>query len=63
MGLFRICEDLENVDGLHMLYKIVRGISKYSLYTTIHKVLHINRRIFYVLFFSNCVFSSCSSAE
>ncbi|KAL6193670.1 hypothetical protein ACLB2K_034754 [Fragaria x ananassa] len=26
MGLFRICEDLENVDGLHMLYKIVRGI-------------------------------------
>ncbi|KAL6293028.1 hypothetical protein ACE6H2_001170 [Prunus campanulata] len=26
MGLFRICEDLENVDGLHMIYKIVRGI-------------------------------------
>lgn len=33
MGLFRICEDLENVDGLHMLYKIVRGISKYSFDT------------------------------
>ncbi|KAM0984800.1 hypothetical protein ACFX2I_012077 [Malus domestica] len=26
MGLFRICEDLKNVDGLHMIYKIVRGI-------------------------------------
>ncbi|KAM1171480.1 hypothetical protein ACFX2G_022194 [Malus domestica] len=26
MGLFRICEDLENVDSLHMIYKIVRGI-------------------------------------
>ncbi|KAK3015648.1 hypothetical protein RJ639_005522 [Escallonia herrerae] len=26
MDLFRICEDLENVDGLHMIFKIVRGI-------------------------------------
>ncbi|KAJ9699765.1 hypothetical protein PVL29_005571 [Vitis rotundifolia] len=26
MDLFRICEDLENMDGLHMLYKIVKGI-------------------------------------
>nr|XP_048321450.1 serine/threonine-protein phosphatase 4 regulatory subunit 3-like isoform X2 [Ziziphus jujuba var. spinosa] len=26
MDLFRICEDLENIDGLHMIYKIVRGI-------------------------------------
>ncbi|GAV70873.1 SMK-1 domain-containing protein [Cephalotus follicularis] len=26
MDLFRICEDLENVDGLHMIYKIVKGI-------------------------------------
>ncbi|KAL3508153.1 hypothetical protein ACH5RR_033535 [Cinchona calisaya] len=26
MDLFRICEDLENIDGLHMVFKIVRGI-------------------------------------
>ncbi|EXB55733.1 hypothetical protein L484_007728 [Morus notabilis] len=26
MELFRICEDLENIDGLHMIYKIARGI-------------------------------------
>ncbi|KAB1213860.1 Serine/threonine-protein phosphatase 4 regulatory subunit 3 [Morella rubra] len=26
IDLFRICEDLENVDGLHMIYKIVKGI-------------------------------------
>ncbi|XP_030974009.1 serine/threonine-protein phosphatase 4 regulatory subunit 3-like isoform X2 [Quercus lobata] len=26
MDLFRICEELENVDGLHMIYKIVKGI-------------------------------------
>lgn len=26
MDLFRIFEDLDNIDGLHMMYKIVRGI-------------------------------------
>ncbi|MBA0681628.1 hypothetical protein Goari_023416, partial [Gossypium aridum] len=26
MELFRICEDLENMDGLHMIFKIVKGI-------------------------------------
>ncbi|XP_011010043.1 PREDICTED: serine/threonine-protein phosphatase 4 regulatory subunit 3 isoform X2 [Populus euphratica] len=26
MDVFRICEDLENIDGLHMIFKIVRGI-------------------------------------
>ncbi|KAA3481165.1 serine/threonine-protein phosphatase 4 regulatory subunit 3-like isoform X1 [Gossypium australe] len=26
MELFRICEDLEDVDGLHMIFKIVKGI-------------------------------------
>ncbi|XVE82246.1 hypothetical protein DITRI_Ditri15bG0132600 [Diplodiscus trichospermus] len=26
MELFRICEDLENIDGLHMVFKIVKGI-------------------------------------
>lgn len=25
MDLFKICEDLENVDGLHMIFKIVKG--------------------------------------
>ena len=38
MDIFHICEDLENLDGLHMIYKIVRGISQYSfpvLFTTI----------------------------
>ena len=30
MDIFLICEDLENLDGLHMIYKIVRGISQYS---------------------------------
>lgn len=29
MDIFHICEDLENLDGLHMIYKIVRGISQY----------------------------------
>ncbi|XP_015167825.1 serine/threonine-protein phosphatase 4 regulatory subunit 3 isoform X2 [Solanum tuberosum] len=27
MDLFRICEDLENVDSLHIIFKIVRGIN------------------------------------
>ncbi|KAL9407660.1 hypothetical protein AB3S75_046239 [Citrus x aurantiifolia] len=26
MDLFRICEDLENIDGLHMIFKIIKGI-------------------------------------
>ncbi|KAL0414813.1 UNVERIFIED_CONTAM: Serine/threonine-protein phosphatase 4 regulatory subunit [Sesamum radiatum] len=26
MELFRVCEDLENIDGLHLIFKIVRGI-------------------------------------
>ncbi|XP_042991229.1 serine/threonine-protein phosphatase 4 regulatory subunit 3-like isoform X3 [Carya illinoinensis] len=26
MDLFVVCEDLENIDGLHMIYKIVKGI-------------------------------------
>ncbi|XP_022138259.1 serine/threonine-protein phosphatase 4 regulatory subunit 3-like isoform X2 [Momordica charantia] len=26
MNLFRICEDLDDTDGLHMIFKIVRGI-------------------------------------
>lgn len=30
MEVFRMCEDLENMDGLHMIFKIVKGISQYS---------------------------------
>ncbi|XP_027339154.1 serine/threonine-protein phosphatase 4 regulatory subunit 3-like isoform X3 [Abrus precatorius] len=26
MELFRVCEDLENMDGLHMIFKIIKGI-------------------------------------
>ncbi|KFK38130.1 hypothetical protein AALP_AA3G073500 [Arabis alpina] len=26
MGVFKICEDLENVEGLHMIFNIVKGI-------------------------------------
>ncbi|KAL3648610.1 hypothetical protein CASFOL_005013 [Castilleja foliolosa] len=26
MELFRLCDDLENIDGLHLIFKIVRGI-------------------------------------
>ncbi|KAG5023806.1 hypothetical protein JHK85_020148 [Glycine max] len=26
MEVFRMCEDLENIDGLHMIFKIVKGI-------------------------------------
>ncbi|KAF7837735.1 serine/threonine-protein phosphatase 4 regulatory subunit 3-like isoform X1 [Senna tora] len=26
MEIFRVCEDLENIDGLHMIFKIVKGI-------------------------------------
>lgn len=30
MEVFRMCEDLENIDGLHMIFKIVKGIGQYS---------------------------------
>lgn len=29
MSLFRICEDLEDMDSLHIFFKIVKGISEY----------------------------------
>lgn len=31
MDLFRICEDLEDIDGLHLIFKIVKGIGLYPL--------------------------------
>lgn len=31
MEVFRMCEDLENIDGLHMIFKIVKGIGQYSI--------------------------------
>lgn len=33
MDVFRLCEDVENIDGLHVIFKIVRGISKYLIST------------------------------
>lgn len=31
MEVFRVCENLGNMDGLHMIFKIVKGISQYSI--------------------------------
>lgn len=28
MDLFRMCEDLEDIDGLHKIFKLVKGISQ-----------------------------------
>jgi hypothetical protein len=28
VDIFRMCEDLENLDDLHMIFKLVKGISK-----------------------------------
>lgn len=30
--VFRVCEDLENMDGLHMVFKIMKGISQYPYF-------------------------------
>lgn len=39
MELFRICEDLENIDGLHLIFKIVRGISKQNFCSPWHSIV------------------------
>lgn len=28
VDIFRMCEDLESIDDLHMIFKLVKGISK-----------------------------------
>lgn len=44
LGLFRVCEDLENREGLHHLYEIVRG------------VLFLNKAsLFEVMFSDDCI--------
>lgn len=48
MNLFRVCEDLENMDGLHMIFKIVRGISQYSIFFAI---------LIWILFCRFCIYS------
>ncbi|KAG7029010.1 Serine/threonine-protein phosphatase 4 regulatory subunit 3 [Cucurbita argyrosperma subsp. argyrosperma] len=40
MNLFRICEDLENSDGLHMIFKIVRGIVLLNSPQIFEKIFH-----------------------
>lgn len=34
MELFRTCEDLEKDEGLHLMFMIVKGISKLMCYPT-----------------------------
>ena len=44
LGLFRVCEDLDNREGLHHLYEIVRG------------VLFLNKAaLFEVMFSDDCI--------
>jgi hypothetical protein len=34
-----MCEDLENIDDLHMIFKLVKGISKYMHVLQVHLLL------------------------
>jgi hypothetical protein len=34
-----MCEDLENIDDLHMIFKLVKGISKYIPLLKVHLLL------------------------
>jgi hypothetical protein len=36
VDIFRMCEDLENIDDLHMIFKLVKGISKYMPVRKVH---------------------------
>ncbi|XWS53536.1 hypothetical protein CRYUN_Cryun10bG0009700 [Craigia yunnanensis] len=38
MELFRICEDLENIDGLHMIFKIIKGIILLNSHQVFEKI-------------------------
>ncbi|RYR30777.1 hypothetical protein Ahy_B01g055543 [Arachis hypogaea] len=46
MEVFRLCEDLENIDGLHMIYKIVKGIRICSSLAVLLNSTQIFERIF-----------------
>lgn len=39
MDLFRVCEDLKDFDGLHMLYRIVRGIILFNSAQILERIL------------------------
>ncbi|XP_017229376.1 uncharacterized protein LOC108204449 isoform X2 [Daucus carota subsp. sativus] len=39
MDLFRVCEDLEDIDSLHMLYRIVKGIILFNSLQILERVL------------------------
>lgn len=52
--IFRTCEDLENVEGLHLMFKIVKGISELNhrcSSTSILLVYNCAQRV-NILFFS-----------
>ncbi|KAK1390392.1 serine/threonine-protein phosphatase 4 regulatory subunit 3-like [Heracleum sosnowskyi] len=52
IDLFRICEDLEDVDGLHLIFKIVRGI-----------VLFNSAQIFERIFGEELIMDICGCLE
>ncbi|WCJ23354.1 Serine/threonine-protein phosphatase 4 regulatory subunit 3 [Euphorbia peplus] len=52
MDLFKICEDLENIEGLHMIFKIVRGI-----------ILLNSPQIFDKIFGDECIMDIIGSLE
>ncbi|KAF5950829.1 hypothetical protein HYC85_012822 [Camellia sinensis] len=52
MDLFRICEDLDDIDGLHMIFKIVRGI-----------ILFNSPQIFETIFADELVMDTIGSLE
>lgn len=45
VDLFRMCEDLENMDGLYMIFKLVKGICEYW-----EPLLYINTFFMFNLF-------------
>ncbi|XP_026665626.2 serine/threonine-protein phosphatase 4 regulatory subunit 3B-like isoform X2 [Phoenix dactylifera] len=52
MDLFRMCEDLENMDGLHMIFRLVKGI-----------ILLNNTQIFDRIFGDELIFDIIGSLE
>eukprot|EP00249_Psilotum_nudum_P024110 c29096_g2_i3 orf=615-3137(+) len=52
VDLFRVCEDLENIDGLHMLHKIVKGIISLN-----------DGRIFDIIFSDNYIMDIVGALE
>lgn len=47
--VFRVCEDLENMDSLHMIFKIIKGISQYSFLCHFYFVPYVNFILFMFL--------------